>query len=67
MSLTTTKQLHEQVAFKTVSDVTRALQNAKLKSDVREIVSSTEYQTLVKHLGALKRPFGVIIVTPKEI
>lgn len=68
MPLTTTKTLKEQVAFKTPQDAIRAMQsNPKLKADVREIATSSDFQTLVKQLTALSRPFGVVIVTPKEI
>ena len=30
------------------------------------ISTSTEFQALVKHLTALPRPFGIVVVTPKE-
>ena len=39
--------------------------NPRLKSDVREITTSTEYAALLKLLGSLKRPFGIVIVTAK--
>ena len=64
--LTTTKRLHEQVAFKTTRDAVHAIErNPRLKSDVREIANSTDYAALLKHLAALARPFGIVIVTPK--
>lgn len=67
MKVTKTKKLNEQVAFKTPQDAIRAIQSTPtLKADVREISTSTEFQLLVKQLTALTRPFGVVIVTPKE-
>ena len=67
MPLITKKTLKEQVAFKTPQDAIRAIQSTpKLKADVREIATSTDFQTLVKHLTALSRPFGIVVVTPKE-
>jgi len=67
MPLTTTKTLTEQVAFKTPQDAIRAIQtNSKLKADVREIATSSDFQTLLKHLTALPRPFGIVVVTTKE-
>jgi hypothetical protein len=65
--LTTTKHLHEQVAFKTPRDAVHAIErNPRLKTDVREITTSTDYAGLLKLLGSLPRPFGVVIVTAKE-
>jgi hypothetical protein len=65
--LTTTKRLHEQVAFKTARDAVHAIdRNPRLKSDVREITNSTDYAALLKHLSSLPRPFGVVVVTAKE-
>ena len=67
MPLTTKKTLKEQVAFKTPQDAIRAIQsNSKLKADVREIATPSDFQSLVKHLTALPRPFGIVLVTSKE-
>src|ERR1035437_7279052 len=46
--LTTTKRLHEHVAFKTTRDAVHAIErNPRLKSDVREITDSTDYAALL--------------------
>ena len=65
--LTTTKRLHEHVAFKTTRDAVHAIErNPRLKSDVREITDSTSYAALLKLFASLPRPFGVVVVTAKE-
>ena len=67
MKVTKTKKLNEQVAFKTPQDAIRAIQSTPtLKTDVRKISTSTEFQLLVKHLTTLPHPFSVVVVTPKE-
>jgi RNase P protein component len=65
MRLTTTKRLQEQVAFKTTRDAIRAIERNHLKSEVREITDSMSYAALLKWLAALRRPFGIVIVTAK--
>lgn len=67
MTLTTTKRLKEQVAFKTPQDALRAIQQHQhLKIQVLEIATSQDLQSLTKSLMSLPRPFGIVIVTPKE-
>lgn len=64
--LTTTKRLREQVAFKTTTDAVRAIErNPRLRADVREITTSTDYAALLKLLSSLPRPFGIVVVTAK--
>ena len=66
MRLTTTTRLNEHVAFKTTRDAIQAFdRNPRLKSDVREIADSMSYAALLKLLGSLPRPFGVVVVTAR--
>lgn len=68
MKATRTKKLNEQVEFKTPHDAIRAIQSTPtLNADVREISTSTAFQALVEHLTTLPRPFGIVVVTLKEI
>ena len=67
MPRTTTKTLNEHVTFQNIWEAIRAVAfSTTLTTDVREIVSATEYSVLMTDLAAMRRPFGIVIVTPKE-
>ena len=67
MPPTRTKSLTAPVPFENIWEAIRAVAfSTTLMTDVREIVSATEYQVLLENLTAMRRPFGIVIVTPKE-
>ena len=67
MPPTTTMTPDHPHTFTKIWEAIRAIAfSTTLTTDVREIVSSMEYSVLITDLAAMRRPFGIVIVTPKE-
>ena len=67
MPLPPTRKLDVQVTFPNMWEAICAVAlSTTLNAEVREIVGPTEYQVLMEDLASLPRPYGIVIVTPKE-
>jgi hypothetical protein len=65
--LQTTKKIRHDLPFKTITEAVRAIQNTTLTDASPVLVTnSLEFQTLVRKLNDLPRPFGIVVVTPKD-
>ena len=42
-----------------------AIRSPQTDTRVSAIVNATDYQSLIKHLATLTRPFGIAIIQPK--
>jgi hypothetical protein len=42
-----------------------AIRNSQTETRVSAIVNATDYQSLIKQLATLTRPFGIAIIQPK--
>ena len=68
MPLTPTRKLNVQVTFANMWEAIWAVAlSTTLNAQVREIVGPMEYQVLMEDLASMRRPFAIVIVTPKEI
>lgn len=66
-TLQATKKTKQAVPFKTITEAVRAIQNTTLtETTVTLLTNSTEHQAFVRKLAEIKRPVGIIVVTPKD-
>lgn len=65
--LQATKKIRHDLPFKTLSEAVRAIQNTTLTDASPVLVTnSLEFQTLLRKLSDLPRPFGIVVVKPKD-
>ncbi len=55
----------EEIAMRSAADFTNAAKRAGMTSQVVTVESANDYQSLVRLLGSLVRPFAVSILTVK--
>lgn len=66
-TLQTTKKIRQDLPFKTITEAVRAIQNTTLtQTTVLLLTNSTEHQAFVRKLTDMKRPVGIVVVTPKD-
>jgi hypothetical protein len=66
-TLQATKRTKQPVPFKTITEAVRAIQNTTLtETTVLLLTNSSEHQTFVRKLAEIKRPVGIVLVTPKD-
>jgi len=66
-TLQATKKTRQDLPFKTITEAVRAIQNTTLtETTVLLLTNSTEHQAFVRKLADMKRPVGIVLVTPKD-
>jgi len=66
-SLVTTKKTTQNLPFRNIKEAVQAIQNTTLtETTVALLTTSTEHQAFVRKLADMKRPVGVVLVTPKN-
>jgi len=66
-TLEATKKTKQPVPFKTITEAVRAIQNTTLtETTVLLLTNTTEHQAFVRKLADIKRPVGIVLVTPKD-
>ena len=65
-NLPTTKKTPQPLPFKTITEAVRAIQNTTLtETTVLLLTNTTEHHAFVRKLADIKRPVGIVLVTPK--
>ena len=66
-TLEATKKTKQPVPFKTITEAVRAIQNTTLtETTVLLLTNTTEHHAFVRKLAEIKRPVGIVLVTPKD-
>ena len=65
-NLPTTRKTPQPLPFKTITEAVRAIQNTTLtETTVLLLTNTTEHQAFLRTLADIKRPVGIVVVTPK--
>ena len=59
------KEPREHVVLKTQSDLLRAVRNPRVKLEIRDIATGSDYQQVLWRFNVIPRPYAVVIITPK--